>query len=54
MTYLEYKARQFVDSLYCRMSQQEADVVSYTLRARLQEVIAQTWKEERVVEDGKL
>lgn len=54
MTYLEYRARQFVDTWYHHLTQAEADLVSYTMRAKLQEVIAQTWKEERVVEDGKL
>ena len=54
MTYLEYRARQFVDTWYCRLTQAEADLISYAMRAKLQEVIAQTWKEERVVEDGKL
>jgi mannosyltransferase OCH1-like enzyme len=54
MTYLEYQARQFVDTWYHRLTQAEADLVSYAMRAKLQEVIAQTWKEERVVEDGKL
>ena len=54
MTYLEYKARQFVDTWYHRLTQAEADLVSYNLRAKLQEVIAQTWKEEGKVVDGKL
>ena len=54
MTYLDYKARQFVDTWYHRLTQAEADLVSYAMRAKLQEVIAQTWKEEGKLIDGKL
>ena len=54
MTYLEYRARQFVDTWYHRLTQAEAELVSYAMRDKLQEVIAQTWKEEGVVLDGKL
>ena len=54
MTYLDYKARQFVDIWYHRLTQAEADLVSYAMRAKLQDVIAQTWKEEGTLIDGKL
>ena len=54
MTYLDYKARQFVDTWYHRLTQAEADLVSYDMRAKLQDVIAQTWKEEGTLIDGKL
>ena len=54
MTYLDYKARQFVDTWYNRLTQVEADLVSYAMRAKLQDVIAQTWKEEGTLIDGKL
>ena len=54
MTYLDYKACQFVDTWYHRFTEAEADLVSYAMRAKLQEVIAQTWKEEGALIDGKL
>ena len=54
MTYLDYKARQFVDTWYHRLTQAEAGLVSYAMRAKLQDVIAQTWKEEGTLIDGKL
>ena len=54
MTYLEYKARQFVDTWYCLIDIEQAMLMSPLLRDRLQAVIAQTWAEEGRGVDGEL
>ena len=54
MTYLEYRARQFVDTWYCLIDMERAKLMSPLLRDRLQAVIAQTWAEEGRGVDGEL
>lgn len=54
MTYLEYQARQFVDTWYCLIDMERAKLMSPLLRDRLQAVIAQTWAEEGRGVDGEL
>lgn len=54
MTYLEYKARQFVDEWYANLTLEQITLVSPLLRYRLEGVVSNTWKEEGRYADPKL